>query len=198
MKNPNHPVKNSVTKAEPIRTLKDIKLIKQTLADCPRNLALFVMGINVNLRACDLLKLAVGQVKYLVPGDVIFSVREKKTGKERHITMNQNVFDAVQAYLATRPDAGDEEPLFASRKGGASLGVPYVSGLVKSWCKGINLKGNYSAHTLRKTFGYIHRVHFKTGMAELVEMFNHSSERQTLAYLGLQKEEIRDAYLKCI
>jgi len=198
MKNPNHPAKNSVTKAEPIRTLKDIKLIKQSLSDCPRNLALFVMGINVNLRACDLLRLTVGQVKHLVPGDVIFSVREKKTSKERHITMNQNVYDTVQSYLATRASARDDEPLFQSRKGGRSLGVPYVSGLVKAWCKGINLKGNFSAHTLRKTFGYIHRVHFKTGMAELVEMFNHSSERQTLAYLGLQREEIKDAYLKCI
>ena len=198
MKNPNHPVKNSVTKAEPIRTLKDIKLIKQSLADNPRNLALFILGINVNLRACDLLKLTVGQVKYLVVGDVIFSLREKKTSKERHITMNQNVFDAVQSYLATRVDAKDTDPLFLSRKGGMSLGVPYVSGLVKAWCKRINLKGNFSAHTLRKTFGYIHRTIFKTGMAELVEMFNHSSERQTLAYLGLQREEIKDAYLKCI
>ena len=178
--------------------MKDIKLIKHSLADNPRNLALFVMGINVNLRACDLVSLKVGQVKYLVPGDVIFSLREKKTGKERHITINQNVYEAIQAYLATRPDASDDEALFRSQKGDGHLGVPYVSGMVKGWCKGINLKGNYSAHTLRKTFGYIHRVQFKTSMHELVEMFNHSSERQTLAYLGLQREEIKDAYLKCI
>jgi integrase len=198
MKNPNHPKKGAVIKAEPIRSLKDIKLIKQMLSDQPRNLALFTTGINVNLRASDLTRLTVGQVRYLSPGDVIFSVREKKTSKERHITMNQAVFDAIQAYLATRPDAKDEEPLFRSRKGGQFLKVTYVSGLVKKWCRDINLKGNYSAHTLRKTFGYIHRAHFHTGMAELVEMFNHASERQTLAYLGLQREEIQDAYLKCI
>jgi len=156
------------------------------------------MGINVNLRACDLVSLKVGQVKYLVPGDVIFSVREKKTSKERHITINQNVYDAIRSYLATRTDANDNEALFKSQKGNGHLGVPYVSGLVKGWCKGINLKGNYSAHTLRKTFGFIHRVHFKTSMPELVEMYNHSSERQTLAYLGLQRDEIKDAYMKCI
>lgn len=28
-----------------------------------------------------------------------------------------------------------------------------------------------------------------------MEMFNHSSEKQTLAYLGIQKEEIKQAYL---
>jgi integrase len=198
MKNPNHPKKGAVIKSEPIRSLKDIKLIKQVLADKPRDLALFITGINTNLRASDLTRLMVGQLKHLVPGDVIFSVREKKTSKEKHITMNQAVFDAVQAYLATRPNAEDDEPLFRSRKGGQFLKVTYVSGLVKKWCKDINLKGNYSAHTLRKTFGFIHRVHFNTGMAELVEMYNHSSERQTLAYLGLQREEIKDAYLKCI
>lgn len=198
MKNPNHPKKGAVIKAEPIRSPKDVKLIKQVLADKPRDLALFITGINTNLRASDLTRLTVGQVKHLMPGDVIFSVREKKTSKEKHITMNQAVFDAVQTYLATRPEAEDNEPLFRSRKGGQFLKVTYVSGLVKKWCRDINLKGNYSAHTLRKTFGFIHRVHFHTGMAELVEMYNHSSERQTLAYLGLQREEIKDAYLKCI
>jgi len=198
MKNPNHPKKGDIIKAEPIRTLKDIKMIKNLLAENPRDLALFVTGININLRVSDLVRLTVGQVRHLHPGDVLFSVREKKTSKERHITMNQAVFDSVQAYLSSRPDAGDDEALFKGRQKTGFIGVPYVSGLVKKWCEEINLKGNYSAHTLRKTFGFVHRVHFHTGMAELVEMFNHASERQTLAYLGLQREEIKTAYMKCI
>jgi len=28
-----------------------------------------------------------------------------------------------------------------------------------------------------------------------MEMFNHSSQKQTLAYLGIQSEEIEEAYL---
>jgi integrase len=68
--------------------------------------------------------------------------------------------------------------------------------MVKGWCKEINLKGNYGTHTLRKTFGYIHRTVFNTDIPTLMEMFNHSSQKQTLAYLGIQPSDIKDAYLK--
>src|SRR5665648_869744 len=48
--------------------------------------------------------------------------------------------------------------LFTSRKRKAALLVPSVNGLIKKWTKSINLRGNYGAHTLRKTFGYIQRL----------------------------------------
>jgi len=76
------------------------------------------------------------------------------------------------------------------------LTVSYLNSLVKSWCKEINLRGNYGAHTLRKTFGYVHRTVFGTDIPTLMEMFNHSTQRQTLTYLGIQPREINDAYLK--
>jgi integrase len=68
--------------------------------------------------------------------------------------------------------------------------------MVKGWCKVINLKGNYGSHTLRKTFGYIHRTVFNTDIPTLMDMFNHSSQKQTLTYLGIQPSDIKDAYLK--
>lgn len=55
--NPNHPKKGSTIKVDPIRKLKDIKAIKKLLANKPRDLALFTIGINTNLRASDLLRL---------------------------------------------------------------------------------------------------------------------------------------------
>lgn len=35
-----------------------------------------------------------------------------------------------------------------------------------------------------------------TSIAEIMVMFNHSSQRQTLEYLCIQPEEIKDAYMK--
>ena len=67
--NKNHPKKGSQIKVEPIRKAKDINLIKKHLSNKPRDLALFVLGINTNLRASDLLRLTVGQVKYLNEGN---------------------------------------------------------------------------------------------------------------------------------
>lgn len=191
----NRPQKGEFIKVEPIRKEKDIATIKKLLADKPRDLAIFTIGINTNLRASDLLKITVGQVRYLHPGDH-FTLKEKKTGKERAITINKTVHDAIWNLLKTIPEAKDNDLLFQSRKGGQALCVPYLNSLVKSWCKAINLKGNYGSHTLRKTFGYIHRTIFNTDIPTLMQMFNHTSQKQTLQYLGIQPSEIKDAYLK--
>lgn len=193
--NPNHPEKGDSIRVEPIRKQKDIKMIKRLLADKPRDLAIFTVGINTNLRGVDLLKLKVGQVRHMEVGDA-FHLKEQKTSKGRRITMNQPVYEAIQNLLATMPAAKDDDYLFQSREGqGKKLTTPYLNNLVKKWCNEINLRGNYGAHTLRKTFGYIHRTVYGTGIPTLMKMFNHSSERQTLSYLGVQEEEIQEAYL---
>ena len=49
--NHNHPKKDSQIKVEPIKSLKDIETIKKLLANKPRDLALFTIGINTNVRA---------------------------------------------------------------------------------------------------------------------------------------------------
>ena len=72
--------------------------------------------------------------------------------------------------------------------------MPTVNQKVKSWCRTINLKGNYGGHTLRKTFGYHQRVTFGTDLPTLMEIFNHSTQKQTLAYLCVQPDEIRNVY----
>jgi hypothetical protein len=54
MPNPNHPVKDSQTKVDPIKSIKDIKSIKKLLKNNLRDYALFIIGVNTNLRASDL------------------------------------------------------------------------------------------------------------------------------------------------
>jgi len=195
MNNPNHPKSGDHIKVDPIRELKDIKAIKRLLADSPRDLALFVTGINTKLRASDLVALTIGMVRNLSAGDH-FSIKEQKTGKTNSITVNSAVVTVIQQLLATMPEATDNQPLFQSRKGNAALTVPSINKLVKSWCNQINLKGNYGSHTLRKTFGYHHRVTFGTDIPTLMQMFGHATQRQTLQYLGIQPEEIKTAYMK--
>ena len=191
----NHPKIGDSIKVDPIRTEKDIRLVKKLLIEKPRDYCLFTLGINTNLRASDLLKITVGQVRNIQVGEH-FTIKEKKTGKERSITMNKNVHDAIQRLLECMSDADGGDFLFQSRKGRKALCVPYMNSLVKGWCSTINLNGNYGSHTLRKTFGYIHRTVFGTDIPTLMQMFNHSTQRQTLTYLGIQPSEIKDAYLK--
>ncbi len=185
--NTNHPQAGAEIKVDPIKSEKDIKAIKRLLAGRPRDLALFTLGINTNLRASDLLKLTVGQVRDLKPMGEI-ELKEQKTGKRRRISLNKACVEAIQALLKAK----DDEPLFAGQRG--TLTVPSVNRLVKQWCDQVNLKGNYGSHTLRKTWGYHQRVTFGRGVAELMVCFNHSSERQTLDYLCVQPEEIKSIY----
>jgi integrase len=194
-RNPNHPVKGAVIKVEPIRNEKDIKNIKKLLADKPRDLALFILGINTNLRASDLLRITIGHILNVSPGEK-FSIREKKTGKLREITMNKTVYEAVQNLLKSLDTADKNAYLFQSRKGRAKLTEGYLNMLVKGWCNQLNLKGNFGAHSLRKTWGHSHRTRFHTDIPTLMVMFNHSSQKQTLDYLCISATDVQDAYLK--
>jgi integrase len=192
--NPNRPAPGSTIKVDPIKKLKDIKAIKAMLSDRPRDLCLFTFGINTNLRASDLLGINVGQVKDLKAGDELI-LRERKTGKHRRITLNKAVVSSIRSLLESPIHSSSESatPLFLGQRG--CLTVPSVNRLVKQWCAAINLKGNFGSHTLRKTFGYHQRVTFGRGIPELMVVFNHSTQRQTLDYLCIQPEEVRDIYL---
>ena len=147
----NHPPKGSHITVEPIRSLRDVKKIKAMLADKPRDLALFVAGINTNLRASDLLRLKASDFLYSVPGDDLVLI-EQKTHKKRRITINRAVWEAVTNWLNSAPAGlfeNEGSPLFPGR-GGRPLSVPSVNGLVKGWCRAAGLRGNFGSHTCGK------------------------------------------------
>ena len=186
--NANHPKKGSRIAVEPIRQIKDIKAISKMTSGNPRDHLLFVMGINNGLRACDLVRVKVGDFRYLEVGDTL-TIKESKTGKDNILVVNKTVYKALQTYLeAVRPDDGAY--LFASRKGGSHLQSQAVGKLVKKWTRAINLKGNYGAHTLRKTWGYIQRTMHGVGFEIICKRYNHSSPAITMRYLGIQDKEV--------
>lgn len=195
MLNKNHPPRGSIIRVEPIRSLQAIASIEALLEAEKRNRAIFCLGTNTNLRAGDMLKLTVGEVLSLQPGDSLI-VREKKTKKLRRIVLNRKVVLALGAWLAEHPDLLPAAPLFPSRGRGAPLTVPSLNNLVKAWCRRVGLRGNYGSHSLRKTFGFMHRVVHGTDIPTLMVMFNHSSQKQTLTYLGIEETEVHDAYMK--
>jgi integrase len=193
MKKNNHPRKGARIAVDPIRRLEDIKTISKMLSDSPRDHLLFTLGINNGLRVVDLLRLKIKDIKHLKPGDSI-RIREQKTGKDNILMINKTVYKSFQYYMAQlKPD--DTDYLFKSRKGNAPLQSQAVSKLVKKWAADINLPGNYGAHTLRKTFGYIQRTVFGTGFEILCKRYNHSSPSITMRYLGISDKEVNDILL---
>jgi len=188
--NGNNPQPGDIITVEPIKDLADIRSIKRLLADRPLYYALFVVGINTNLRGSDLLSLTESQVRDLIPGDTI-EIRERKTGKKRDVTINRAACEAIQRLLVSR-DYRPGEKLFVGQRG--QLTIQSLNRLVKQWCASIRLPGNYGSHTLRKTWGYHQRVTYGVGLPELMECLNHSSQKTTLRYLGIGSTEIRNIF----
>lgn len=191
-KNPNRPAPGSSIKVEPIRSKRAISNIKKILVDQPRNLCLFTLGINTAWRANELISITVGQVKHLTPGDTL-ELKQSKNQRYRATPLNATAIQSIQAWLS-HPGApqNDAQALFTGQRG--ALTVETVSRLVKQWCRETGLKGNYASHSLRKTWGYWQRIGRGTSVALLMHAYGHSSEKQTLEYLGIQAEEITEIY----
>ncbi|NKB58646.1 MAG: tyrosine-type recombinase/integrase [Alphaproteobacteria bacterium] len=191
--NANHPKKGSSIKVEPIRDLKAIKRLKKILADSPRDLCLFTLGINTAYRANELLSITVGQVDYLEAGDRL-DLKQSKNKRYRATTLNAAVISAIDNWLKVHPDPRGDAPLFLSQRYGQALQVSTLSQMVKKWCGDVRLRGNYGSHTLRKTWGYHQRTTYDRRTALLTWAYGHASESQTLDYLCIQPDEIDELY----
>ncbi|HEY9828812.1 MAG TPA: tyrosine-type recombinase/integrase [Stenomitos sp.] len=188
--NSNHPKLGSAIKVEPIRTKKAIADIKHMLGRSPRDLCLFTLGINTAYRANELLSIRVGQVRGLEAGDVI-DLKQSKTDRYRQVTLNPIAISAIQQLLASR-SCTDGDYLFWSQQGQV-LQVPTVTNMVKRWCLSAGLRGNYGSHSLRKTWG-LWQYKRGTPIPLLMEAFGHQSQRQTMAYLGIQAKEMAQIF----
>ena len=193
--NPNHPKKGASIKVDPIRDPQDIQRIKNLLIDQNnmRDFCLFTLGVNTAWRANELVKLKVGDVDGLREGDFL-ELKQSKNKKYRATPLNRSAIRAIEFWLAVCTPANAGLPLFPSRQGQGALTVPTVCNMVKHWCSRTGASGRFGSHSLRKTWGYQQRVVFQSPLPLLVEAYGHSSERQTLDYLGIQASEITALY----
>ena len=148
-RNPNHPKRGSSIKVNPITELSAIKRIKQQLANKPRDLCLFTLGINTAYRANELVSIKVGQVDYLKTQDRL-DLKQSKNKKYRSITLNATAIEAIQNWLEVHPDVRPDAPLFISAKTKLALNSVTITSMVKAWTKRTH-------HVLQLTFGCLLR-----------------------------------------
>ena len=188
IKNPNHPVKGSTIRVEPIRKVEDVTAIKELLKDRPRDLFLFTLGVNNGLRCGDILRLKVKDISYLNLNEYT-TIREGKTQKQNYLMMNKASYDAMHNYL-TKENPKDDDYVFASKKTRKPITIQRVNALVKEWCKEIGLKGNFGAHSLRKSWGYHQRMYYGKGFELISIRYKHTNPTVTMRYLGIEQQEI--------
>ncbi|GAA0491192.1 site-specific integrase [Salinibacillus aidingensis] len=170
---------------QPIRDPEVIRAIKQYLKDkSERNYMLFLVGINSGLRISDILPLRVSDVKR-----PYFSLREKKTRKQKRIDMPPSLRKELKAYVEGKEDF---EYLFKSRKGiNKPIGRSMAYKILRDAAEYVSLD-EIGTHTLRKTFGY-HFYRQTKDVAMLQEIFNHSSPSITLKYIGINQDNLDKA-----
>jgi len=140
---------------------------------------LFVMGINTGRRISDILKLKVGDVR-----STHISMREKKTGKQKRIQITPSLLKELRWYIEGREDG---EYLIRSRQGkNKPIGRSVAYKILRTAVGEFGLE-DIGTHTLRKTFGY-HMYMQTKNIALLMEIFNHSLEKVTLRYIGVNQD----------
>ena len=179
---------------QPIREIKKIETMKKILrASGKRNEMLFVLGINSALRVSDLLGLKVGDVVDEA-GKVKEAVylNERKTGKSKAFPLNDAAKKIIGEYVEeVKPDR--EAPLFPSRKGSKAISRVQAWEILSEAAKEVEIE-HVGTHTLRKTFGY--HIYMRTNNLGLVQkLLNHRSSSETLRYIGIEQDEMDEAYL---
>lgn len=195
-KSPTH--KGKSTKVEPFTKKTDINLIRHYLHDRPFDRALFEIGINTNLRASDIIRLKVCDVKDMkIPKDKDhmpqIEIIEKKTKKPRTVVFNVAAVTAIQQLLLSDRGGKNSHVFLFTTIHGNMMSVPAFIKKIKEWTTACNIKGQFGTHSLRKTFGYWRR---KAGVdiPTLMVVFNHKTQEETLNYLCIQRSEIKDVY----
>ena len=169
----------------PVRDTDQIAEMKKYLrGKSERDYMLFVTGINSGLRISDLLPLRVRDAKKMY-----FDLREKKTKKQKRIQMTPGLRRELKNYIEGKED---DEYLFKSREGlNKPISRSMAYKILREAADYVGLDG-VGTHTLRKTFGY-HFYKMHKDVALLMEIFNHSDEKITLRYIGVNQDSMDKA-----
>ena len=177
--------------------------LKENVAPCYT--VAFVLGINLGLRANELLALRWSDVRNAdgtIKGsrdteDTTDCIRvyQSKTGKVRGLYLNKPCVEVLEWFAGVQEI--DSDLIFAGRqtkKTGNPISVGMLRKQLKRAAEACGIEQNIGTHTLRKTFGYFHYKANPCDIQLLQQMFGHSSESITLRYIGITEENRKAAY----
>lgn len=170
---------------EPIRDKDVYNKIKAELYNWnEKYYIMFLFGCLLGLRINEILSLRIGDVKSKKEHTFI----QSKTGKEVTIAFNPELRKALKEYCVGK------DPQCALIPCRDNEYKPLSS--IRAW-EVIHSLGNkhglhLGTHSMRKTCAY-HYYMQTHDLATLKVWLNHTSERDTLTYIGVTKERVREA-----
>jgi integrase len=171
---------------EPIRDRKQINDIKNWLLNEQgvKYSFLFLLGVNTGLRISDLLRLRVRDVK----DKAVLTVVMEKTEKEVKIPLNFFIRQEITQYVEFK---SENEYLFLNRSRSGAITRQRVSQVFKKVSAAFKIE-KFNTHSMRKTFGYWYYLE-KKDVYFLMKLFGHKTQAQTLDYIGIELDMLRDS-----
>jgi integrase len=173
---------------QPITDKAKLEAMKADLkSKSERDYMLMLMQLNAGLRIGDVVGLKVSDIRdkdYL-------DIKEGKTNKKKHFKLNNQLKEEIKEYIK---GMNDEDYLFPSRQVKTKTGEKECISRMQAYrilCNSAERVGikDFGTHSLRKTFGWFYYKKTKD-VAKLMDIFNHSSQKITLVYIGVRQAEI--------
>lgn len=182
----------------PLKNKEDIEEIKDYFLNVEknkRNYLMFMVGISSALRISDILALKVKIIS--LDGRKAKSqidLREKKTGKMKRFGVSANLRRAIESYLQEfQPELDDY--VFFSRQGNQPITRHRALQIIAKAFDYCNLGHiDFCTHGMRKTFAY-HLWKSGIDITYIMRTLNHSSARETLAYITVEQDELNEIYI---
>lgn len=169
--------------AQPITDEKVLKDIMSVYEEGTKNYLIMAYALNSGLRVSDILRATVGESK-----QGYWIKREQKTGKEKILKLPTTLRLLIIDFVA-KHNLEDTDPLFFNNRDKTMpVSRQAIDKVIRNAGDMVGI--TLSAHSLRKTFGYMAYTKRLYDLAELQELFNHSSSKTTLRYIGVTQESI--------
>lgn len=169
-----------------------------------RNKLLFILGVNLGIRASDLRSVRwsffLYDIESLCFKDYYTIMPKKTANKSKYVTLyfNEAVKNAIKEYVLKYPIDDIDGYLFTSQKGdNEAIEERTICKIIKNTAAEAGIKQNIGSHSLRKTFGFWiwHNAEDKNHALCVLQMiFNHSSPATTAKYIGITAMEIEDTF----
>lgn len=166
-----------------------------------RNKMLFLIGINIGVRASDLRTL---RYSFFLKDNGEFKefyklqpMKQRKQKKFVTLYFNQTVKKVISDYVNMYPMENLKDYLFKSRKGNEPISVGGLRRIIKETAKEANIEKNIGSHSLRKTWArhiWENAEDKNRALVMLQECLKHSDSMTTLRYIGILENEKKDMY----
>lgn len=190
-------VKISRTHKKDYLTSKQLQSVLKTMpkdtAKDARDYAIMALMATSGLRTIEVSRADIGDIRTVGNSTVLFIQGKGREEKDEYVKLADAVESIIREYLATRPKATVESPLFTSTSNNnknSRLTTRSISGIIKTALRDAGFNSDrLTAHSLRHSAGTLNLLNGGT-LEETQQLLRHSNINTTMIYLHhLEREK---------